>query len=261
MFGLDIVKNAFRKLFPDNSPVFKFIFKIYRYKYWYPKICKFDLLKAYSSSRDYINFIQIGSNNGIIGDPLYPYIIKNKWTGVLVEPVPYLFEELKVNYLEVVGRLQFENSAIASESGQLTFYRLQKTEIPGMPIWYDQLGSFKKEVILRHKDVIPNFDELLLEDKVAAITFVQLLEKYDIQKLNLIHIDTEGYDFEILKLIPYASFEIEFIMFEHVHLISEEYKKALVLLKKNGYTSRRYNTDTIAIKKGLMSLLKIQTYY
>jgi FkbM family methyltransferase len=250
-----MIKKIFRTLFSDKSQIFRLALLIYRFKYWYPKIWKIDILKKYSGIKTSLKFIQVGSNNGIIGDPLYPYIIEKLWTGVLIEPVPYLFEELKNTYKNVTSRLQFENSAIASQNGNLKFYRLQKCDLPGMPVWYDQLGSFKKEVILRHRDVIPHFDSLLIQEQVASITFEGLIKKYSIQKVDLVHIDTEGYDYEILKLIPFEQLNIELIMFEHVHLTSKEYYQAIQLLKKNDYKIGRENNDTIGIKKSLLPQL------
>ncbi|MDD1443967.1 FkbM family methyltransferase [Dolichospermum sp. ST_sed3] len=251
-----MLKKIFKKLVPKNSFLFKAAFKVYDYKYWYPGKWQFDLLEAYATFKQHVTFIQVGSNNGITGDPIFPYITNYSWRGVLVEPVPYLFEELKNNYKSNAPNLIFENSAIADRNGQLKFYRLQKTDLPDMPIWYDQLGSFNKEVILRQKTVIPHFDDLLIEDIVNAITFETLLEKHTIEKTDLIHIDTEGYDFEILKLIPFYKLGVELIMFEHVHLSNTDYKSSLNMLAKNGFIYGRKNTDTIAVRKDIYSMLQ-----
>ncbi len=82
------------------------------------------------------------------------------------------------------------------------------------------------------------------------------MKKYAIRNLNLLHIDTEGYDYEILKMIPFAEFDIDVIMFEHKHLSDSEYKKAIDLLHRNGYkTGRKDNADTIAVKKHILKSL------
>ena len=36
-------------------------------------------------------FIEVGANDGIYLDPLYPYIIKNNWSGILIEPNHIVF--------------------------------------------------------------------------------------------------------------------------------------------------------------------------
>lgn len=128
--------------------------------------------------------------------------------------------------------------------------------MPNLPEWYDQLGSFKKEVVLKHRRDIPFFDELFIEDFVYAITFRELLEKYSIKKLNLIHIDTEGFDYEIIKMIPFADIDMDLIMFEHKHLSDSEFKKALRLLHRNGYrVGIKDGADAIAVKSYIMNNL------
>ena len=83
---------------------------------------------------------------------------------------------------------------------------MKKSDAINLPVFYDQIGSFNKEVVLKHRNAIPGFDALFMEDKVNAITFKQLVEKYAITALDLIHIDTEGYDYEILKMIDFKTY-------------------------------------------------------
>jgi FkbM family methyltransferase len=223
-----------------------------------PHPWKLNILDAYAKSAGSIMFIQIGSNNGKNGDPLYYYINNFKWRGVLVEPVPYLYEELKNNYDNSRERLHFENSAVANVGENLKFWRLRKSDSPILPDWYDQLGSFKKEVISKHRYEIPGFDDLLIEDAINSISFDELLDKYKIQELNLVHIDTEGFDYEILKMIPFKNVNIDLLIFEHKHLSDEDYKLASKLLEINGFRIGTMNdADTLAIqKKKLKKLVK-----
>jgi FkbM family methyltransferase len=251
-----MIKTLFKKIVPKNSLVFKTVFKIYDYKYWYPKPWKFDVLKCYAAFKRNVYFIQVGSNNGVTGDPIHTFIQQYGWKGVLVEPVPYLFEELVKNYQSYAGSLIFENSAIGNQDGRLPFYRLQKSDKPDLPVWYDQLGSFNKEVIWRHRSAIPHFDELVMEDNVNTMTFESLIRKHNISKTDLLHIDTEGYDYEVLKGTPLVKLGIELVMFEHVHLSDSDYRCALNLLRKQGFVYGINYTDTIAVKKDLFQQLK-----
>jgi hypothetical protein len=64
--------------------------------------------------------VQIGSNNGKSGDPIYRIILQRKgWKGLFVEPVPYLFHQLKTNYGNN-PRFKFENSVI-NHGGSVIF--------------------------------------------------------------------------------------------------------------------------------------------
>lgn len=248
------MKKKIKLILSKNKFFYKLIMGLNNYVkgiyYW-----DFDILDNYVTYKNDIKFVQIGANDGINGDPIHDYIKKHRWHGVLVEPVPYIFDALEANYKEFKDNLFFENSAIATENGKLTFYRLQKSDLPDLPVWYDQLGSFNKEVVMKHQHSLPHFNDLFIEDTVNAITFYDLIQKYAIQDLNLVHIDTEGYDYEILKMIPFADINIDFIMFEHKHLSKSEYKEAKKMLQGFGYKCGLKGADTIAVKKHLAPIL------
>src|SRR4051812_40969419 len=84
-------------------------------------------------------FVQIGSNDGKKNDPLFYYVKRNRWKGILVEPDPANFKKLLNNYMDTEG-LIFENVGIGPAAGDLLFYRLGNItdQEPG---WYDQVGS------------------------------------------------------------------------------------------------------------------------
>ncbi len=190
-------------------------------------------------------FLQIGSNDGKTGDPIYKYVKRYHWKGVLVEPVPYIFNKLRDNYKNSKG-LIFENVAIAHRNGYRIFYRIKKNSEPNNPYWYDQLGSFNKRVVLKHRDRIPNFDTYLSKEKIKCISFKKLLLKHKIKKIDLLHIDTEGYDYEIIKLIPFDHLKPAMILYEHTHLSPLDTKKCLALLKKLNYSIIPMRKDTLA---------------
>lgn len=56
-----------------------------------------------NSGEKALHFIQMGANDGVSFDLLHPFVNKTKtrfeWHGALVEPVPWIFDELKHNYV------------------------------------------------------------------------------------------------------------------------------------------------------------------
>lgn len=239
------MKNFLKKNIPKESSLFKILAY---FNSFFVKKEDFYVLREYLKTKTHVFFVQIGSNDGKQDDPLYNYITKQKWEGILVEPVPYLFEKLKLTYKNY-PHLHFENSAIAKENGSSTFYRLKQSDLPNLPQWYDKIGSFNKDVVLKSRDYIPNFDDLLIEDTVQTISFRSLIEKYTINKINILHIDTEGYDFEILKMIPFNELNIDLILFEHKHLTAKDYDLAIKLLKSFKYKITKFENDTFALKQ------------
>lgn len=260
-----MIKSFLKSIVPEDSILYKINRKRFYYqkrilnyyKPWYPKLWESDILDLYNRSKKRINFIQIGSNDGVSGDPINKYIKDGNWYGVLVEPVPFLFKRLLHNYYGSHDKLQFENSAISNESGKVKFYRIETDRLDDYPDWFEQLGSFRKEVVQNNFWQHPELQHLLIEDYVNGITFIELLNKYSVSKLDLLHIDTEGYDGEIIKMIPFNNITIDVIMFEHVHLAEIDYKTTLKLLKSKGYkVGRRSNMDTIAIKKNILKTIQ-----
>ena len=67
-----------------------------------------QVIETFSKIKKDIFFIQIGSNDGIAGDPIHQYISEHNWSGILVEPIKYVFERLLHNYTGY-PRLIFEN--------------------------------------------------------------------------------------------------------------------------------------------------------
>jgi len=215
-----------------------------------------ELLNFYNQINKGVRFIQIGSNDGLTGDPLNRHIIENNWTGILIEPVPYLFKKLTNNYRPFQNQLKFENVAISHQDGFQTFYRLKEVEGTDLPKFYDQLGSFSKETILSHKSMIPQLEDLLIEDNVITITFETLMKKHNMKTIDLIHIDTEGHDAKIVKQINFKNLECEIIIFEHKHLKMIEYGNCLALLRTHNYELFTCENDTIGVSKKISSNLK-----
>lgn len=197
------------------------------------------------------SLVQIGSNDGVHGDPLFELINKNKnWKVLFVEPVPYLFGKLKNNY-GLDSRFVFENVAINDGSQQI-FYSVKenaKNHIPNLPSWYDQLSSFNKENIIKHLDgaLEPYIEETLIN----GLTLEQLLQNNKIKNISLLHIDTEGYDWKILSQLDLDLFNPAIILFEHRHLANAEKKEAIDFLKSN-YSIARLGGDVICCHKELI---------
>lgn len=197
-------------------------------------------------------FIQVGANDGRSDagedpDPIHDYIIKYSWSGILIEPVEYIYKILRKNYL-AHKKLFFVNAAISEKSGPRTIYRLRKTK-DGLPWFYERLASFHKEVLIKHKIFIPNIEDYIIEETINCITFNQLIHKYNIQKIDLLLIDTEGHDYSILKTLDFDKIKPTAIFLEHFHLKEEEFIECKALLYRHGYIFYVSERDIFAYLK------------
>lgn len=240
--------KAFTRFIKKSAYLYGVLRRFQFLKFWYPFHWTFDVLRSYVHFKKDIFFIQIGSNNGVNRDPLHHYVMNMKWNGILVEPVHYIYEELKRNYRNAQGVLNYENCAIGNASGEKPFYRLKKGDFNDLPTWYDQIGSLNAEIISKYKN-LPHFNELFFEDKVIVKRFDEIIQKYEISKVDVLHIDTEGNDYEIIQSIDFDKVYVGVILFEHIHMNDNEYRSCIIKLKKNGYLVRTQNgSDTLAIK-------------
>jgi len=194
-------------------------------------------------------FVQIGSNDGLQGDPLNHHISNHSdtWQGVLVEPVKFLFERLKKTYEHQNG-LAFENSLISDKRERVSFYYVDskaETVFSDLPYWYDQLGSFDSKHIVKHlgNRILP----YIREEHFNSITLQDLFLKYSINKLDLLHIDTEGHDYRILKQLKLSQACPTLILIEYKHLTFWETFKLVNKLKEK-YKLFVVNDDLLAIE-------------
>jgi FkbM family methyltransferase len=194
----------------------------------------------------------VGAYDGLTNDPLHAYVRRHGWRGVLVEPQEAPFQALKANYSDQ-GQLTFLNAAVGNRDGTGELYVVP--EAAGQPEWSRQIASFRREVILKHDHdrlavAVPrgveHLSEILETRKVNVITFDTLIERFGIDRIDLLQIDAEGYDAELLKQFDFKRLKPAIIRYEHVHLEKEEQRDCLELLAGHGYRFSVGNSDSLA---------------
>ena len=190
-------------------------------------------------------FVQIGSNDGVIHDPLFQYINRYHWRGILVEPIDYYFERLKENYKNN-PQLVFENVAISEKQEIRDFYRV-KEGLDFLPSWSKGLGTFYPQVLLKHRWMIPKLKNYIVKERVSCISLKQLLERHRVEKINLLMMDTEGYDCAIIKQLDFDIIKPNIILYEHKHLNNSDKKICEQLLTRQRYSLSRHFSNTMAV--------------
>jgi FkbM family methyltransferase len=207
------------------------------------------LISAFADAYPEAFFIEIGSNDGEQHDHLRPFILSRPWSGIMVEPVPYVFERLRRNY-EGIERVTLENVAIADRDGRLPFYHLAKSadrEAEGLPRWYDGIGSFSREGVLRHAEEIPDIERRLVETQVPCLSFESLCRRHDVERLDLLVIDAEGYDWELIRHIDFGRHRPRLMVYEHFHLPPEERAACREHVERLGYETMEEFFDTFCL--------------
>jgi FkbM family methyltransferase len=210
------------------------------------------VLEALALDRPQITYVQIGANDAQhSSNPLRPFMLRHRWRGLLVEPVPRVFERLCRSH---AGRdhLTLENAVVAGADGVTDYYCLAKTDDP-LPSWYDQIGSFSRDNVLKHRDLvpgqpIPDIEQRIITLKVPCLSFESLCHKHGLGKLDLVHIDTEGYDYEVIKQIDFNAHQPSVLLYEHKHLPAIDKNNCRVYLEHMGYATLEVGADTLCVR-------------
>jgi len=178
-----------------------------------------------------LTFIQVGAFDGITKDPLRKYINKCGWRGVVIEPQARAASQLRELYGDN-DRVVILQAALDGKSGRRTLYTV---DAPRAPAWAGGLASFQRETIIKHSDLIPELETMILEDAVDCVTFDEVLEVVKCKQIDLLQIDTEGADGHILSLFPLDRVQPAIIHWEVKHLSTSEREACLDRLAAFAY--------------------------
>ncbi len=207
------------------------------------------LVDSLVADKEDIFFIQVGSNDGVTNDPLRKYIVDLKWRGYLFEPVPFLFAKLQDLYRDY-DRVTLLNAAVSPQRENLVFYTVKQNVHDlidvSVPYWVSQLSSFKRENITNHLDGVlePYIEELPVE----VMSLDGLMERSRDKDLYLLHIDAEGYDYDVLSTLDLSKYAPKVLILEYVHLTDEIREKLLRELAALNYTVELFVHDLVAYR-------------
>lgn len=246
---------AFRKfLLRYSRPLVRF-----NYQYlWKPKPNSLaSFLDDFSRTTPKLFFIQVGSNDGVQNDPLSKFIFRDRWSGIMTEPQPEAYKSLQYVYQGTGVRPI--NMAVDNTVLERKLYRVSFTNAR----WASGLSSFNRSQLeaqvnngyidkkCKKEGIIPPAEKerYIAEHSVQCISFEQMMEKFNIEKVDLLHIDTEGYDFEILKQFDLKRFLPGAVIFERTHLSQADRDAARLMLENAGYEVCDLGADTAARRK------------
>ncbi len=187
------------------------------------------VLDAYKKKKNLV-FIEVGAHNGHVTDHLYKRIVNDKWSGVFIEPIGASFKALKKNFKGIDG-LSFERIAISRKSGSLKMWVPLRSSLAGCSIYRHHPPIKKKSV--KHITV-------------ACKTLNFVAKKYNLTKIDVLQVDTEGHDFEVLKSLDLGKHLPVIIHYEHRHLCPVDKAACEKRLQSHGYTFFFNKNNTIA---------------
>ena len=209
------------------------------------------ILNKLIAQKGEINFVQIGGNDGVNDDPLFHFVTwnKNKVSGYILEPVSDYFKDLQKNYKNH-SLIKTLNLAIHNSDEEMIIHRVKPESAKILPRYSKGIASFNKEHHINCK--IPS--QHILEEKVNCISLENLIKDYKIKNLDLLQIDTEGYDSEIILNINFNKIKPSIINFEYYipnTMSKETFNQILKVLNENDYEIWQEINDITAYQRNL----------
>jgi FkbM family methyltransferase len=202
-------------------------------------------LQRFARAPGPVNFVQLGSHDGLANDPLHDFVMdRDDWSGVVGEPVPEHFAALESTYAQIADRVAFERAVVGDSTGHLPFYRLR--EVPGMPLALRQVGSLSRAHVEGYA-IDMSDASLVVEENVVSTTFPDLLDRHRITHVDLLHMDIEGAEPLVLSQIDFnAAWAPRALLFEHNHLAAPDFAHWMTHLRSSGYSVVHGRQDTWA---------------
>jgi FkbM family methyltransferase len=205
------------------------------------------VVKFYQLMKQPISLLQIGACDGVTSDSIYKYIKQGNIKAYLVEPSSVNFNKLKLFY-NAQPDVTLINSAISDRDARQTFYSIRDEGRWKDNGWARQLASFYKQHLIKHGIL----EHEIQEEEVDCATVQSVLTRYGISNLDVLIIDTEGYDGEIVKMALAQNVLPNFIAFENVQLVKTYRQHELTdlynKLKEKGYVWTHDRINTLAVK-------------
>ncbi len=188
------------------------------------------------------NFVQIGGFDGVFDDPIRQYIIKYNWSGIIIEPQPEAFSQL-IKIYQHNTKITLLNLAITTTNQPTKLYRLkQKTLTENWKNCFATITPDRGDIGQTQLENVENIT-------VTGKNINNLIREQKIKKINLLQIDTEGFDYQIINSLDFSLLKPDIIHYEHRHLPRKEIIACQKILSKQQYHIIPLQHDTIAFQQ------------
>jgi FkbM family methyltransferase len=199
-----------------------------------------SLIRSSNQGFDDLRIIQVGAFDGLLADPLKELLTKSYVTAILLEPQPGPCRKLKERFTGNT-RIKIVNAALSSMTGQDFMFTLDPSN-----------GSATASLSFSH---ISNFGiskSSLKKIIVSTICVSDLLDMSGWNGIDILQVDTEGFDWQVIKLFFDAKVYPSVVNFERIHLSQAQALESRDILSSNEYSWIDTKYDCLAYKKSLL---------
>ncbi|MGD9765974.1 MAG: FkbM family methyltransferase [Candidatus Binatia bacterium] len=197
--------------------------------------------------------VVIGAMDGVTFDEFHGYIAMYEWTGLYVEPIPEQFRRLRAHYatLSFAANNKYENSAIADHDGTVQMLTIDHEAVDAGEI-HHAFGGMSAIYPPRNglasagdAEVVARYGRLI---EVDCLTLPSLFRRHAIDRVDLLCVDAEGWDYRIIQQLDFSTYRPKLIRCEYINLTADERSAITRLLTDNSYVIRidGQNIDAVA---------------
>jgi len=190
-------------------------------------------------------FVQIGANDGVYCDPIHNFVTRNRVRGIAVEPLKDVFSRLVENYRSH-PQIKPINVAIHPTEKEIDLHRVDPKREDEATYRNSGMSSIRSD----HHALSGTPMDVMIVERVRCMSLDELLKSEGVTRIDLLQIDTEGFDFEIIKMIDFNQCKPHLIHFEHGLpdgvMKMEDLQACITLLTNQGYYVVMETYDVLA---------------
>jgi FkbM family methyltransferase len=190
------------------------------------------------------SIVQVGASDGSLNDPLADFLATLECRAVLVEPLPEAFRQLSGRHASRSG-IVCRQVAIDRVDGKRPLYTISDD----CPYMGGQLTSFSRDHLLKN-GVKPRHIQTI---EVPTMPLSRIVSEAGLERIDLLQVDTEGFDDEIVRMALELPSPPRFINFEHLHLSKKAEANLHHELRSAGYSWVKCDWDTLAWRRKELS--------
>jgi FkbM family methyltransferase len=210
-----------------------------------------DIISLKDKIFDKLNsFLIIGAMDGIKYDGIFGFLKKKEnYISIFIEPIPYYYNILCENLKQLNGRIFTENVAISNIKEIVEIVSLKPEYKLEYPDYFDGCSSVLINGIPINPYIRTVNKEHLNFMKFETMTVAEILLKYNLEKLDYLQIDAEGYDERIIESIDIVNIGIKALRFELVYLSAGYYESFRKKMNEKNYITVIDGEDVFCVSK------------
>ncbi|MEM6489889.1 MAG: FkbM family methyltransferase [Pseudomonadota bacterium] len=197
-----------------------------------------------------LRILQIGANDGEDEDPVAPFLATLEVEAARVEPLPELAEMLRARHA-AEPHIHVVEAAVADHDGTMPIYVLLGEAGNAISL---KMSSLDRQVLVRRiqghaaaNRAIYGANPRIEAREVETLRLATLLQRLGWDRLDVLVMDTEGFDLRIVSQLLDDGITISVLQFEYIHVPRTAFEPLLGRLTAAGYVWALSGYDLIAV--------------